>query len=105
MKKEFNKIVENFIQKSIERKSEYLLLTNRSNDVTIFKTNQDIENTVKNVIKLLDSLGDKDRHTYLGEGVEDIKDYGDHLTFADTVNKEKEHYYLFDYTGAVIESV
>jgi len=105
MKKEFNKIVEGFIEYIIEYKAEYLLLTNRSNDVTIFKTNQDIKKTVKNVIELLDSLGDKDKHTRLGEDVEDIKDYGDHLIFNVVMDKEKENYYLFDYTGAVIESV
>ena len=105
MKKEFNKIVEDFVEESIERKAEYFLLTNRTNDVTIFKTNLEIVKTVKNVIDLLDSLGDKDRHTRLGEDIEDIKDYGDHLIFNVVMDKEKENYYLFDYTGAVIESV
>jgi len=105
MKKEFNKIVDNFIEESIERKAEYFLLTNRTNDVTIFKTNLEITKTVKNVIELLDSLGDKDKHTRLGEDVEDIKDYGDHLIFIVAMDKEKETFYLFDYTGAVIESV
>ena len=105
MKKEFNKIVEDFVEESIERKAEYFLLTNRTNDVTIFKTNLEITKTVKNVIELLDSLGDKDKHTRLGEDVEDIKDYGDHLIFIVAMDKEKENYYLCDYTGAVIKSV
>ena len=105
MKREFNKIVENFVGNIIERKAEYLLLTNRSNDVTIFKTNLETVKTIKNVMDLLNSLGDKDIHTRLRKDIEEINDNGDFLTFIVEIHKEKERFYLFDYTGAVIESV
>ena len=100
MKKEFNRIVKDFIHKSIEEKSEYMWLTDLVNNETIFKTNQDYEGTIKKVIAAIDKLDNNKSK------IKDVILCNDCISIIVASDKGgKTFYSLYDNAFVVIESV
>jgi len=97
MNKEFATIIKNFVGRYISVNSKYLWLTNLSGYGTMFKTNQLIENTVKNIVDILDN-------ERFGDNIQSLKDICNCVEIVVVTDDKETKYFLFDYTQGVIES-